>query len=142
MVPAPSATDIDRLGQENDFIFPADGAHPYKRDLTDLEFHLLDTGHLVLEDKAYEVFPHEFPQPQARRADKWTAARAARVVPERAGRGEPVAEALLSAWQAVSTKQPSAGASLPLPALKDWPPDNRYRRIVCARVSLQTYRIG
>src|SRR4029077_1646836 len=67
MVPAPSATDIDRLGQENDFIFPADGAHPYKRDLTDLEFHLLDTGHLVLEDKAYEVFPHEFPQPQARR---------------------------------------------------------------------------
>jgi pimeloyl-ACP methyl ester carboxylesterase len=31
---------------QNDFIFPADGAHPYKRDLTDLEFHLLDTGHV------------------------------------------------------------------------------------------------
>jgi pimeloyl-ACP methyl ester carboxylesterase len=42
---------------KNDFIFPADGAHPYKRDLTDLEFHLLDTGHFVLEDKADEVFP-------------------------------------------------------------------------------------
>ena len=42
---------------KNDFIFPADGAHSYKRDLTDLEFHLLDTGHFVLEDKADEVFP-------------------------------------------------------------------------------------
>ena len=42
---------------KNDFIFPADGAHPYNRDLTDLEFHLLDTGHFVLEDKADEVFP-------------------------------------------------------------------------------------
>jgi pimeloyl-ACP methyl ester carboxylesterase len=41
---------------KNDFIFPADGAHPYKRDLRDLEFHLLDTGHFVLEDKADEVF--------------------------------------------------------------------------------------
>jgi pimeloyl-ACP methyl ester carboxylesterase len=47
---------------KNDFIFPADGAHPYKRDLKDLEFHLLDTGHFVLEDKADEVFPliHDF----------------------------------------------------------------------------------
>jgi len=42
---------------KNDVIFPADGAHPYKRDLKDLEFHLLDTGHFVLEDKADEVFP-------------------------------------------------------------------------------------
>jgi pimeloyl-ACP methyl ester carboxylesterase len=42
---------------KNDFIFPADGAHPYKRDLQDIEFHLLDTGHFVLEDKADEVFP-------------------------------------------------------------------------------------
>jgi pimeloyl-ACP methyl ester carboxylesterase len=41
----------------NDYIFPADGAHPYKRDLSDLEFHLLDTGHFVLEDKADEVVP-------------------------------------------------------------------------------------
>jgi len=42
---------------ENDKIFPADGAHPYKRDLPEIEFHLLDTGHFVLEDKADEVFP-------------------------------------------------------------------------------------
>ncbi len=42
---------------KNDFIFPADGAYPYKRDLSDLEFHLLDTGHFVLEDKADEVVP-------------------------------------------------------------------------------------
>ncbi|WP_271899213.1 alpha/beta fold hydrolase [Candidatus Phyllobacterium onerii] len=42
---------------KNDFIFPADGAHPYKRDLSNLEFHLIDTGHFVLEDKADEVVP-------------------------------------------------------------------------------------
>ncbi|MDQ7247642.1 alpha/beta fold hydrolase [Dongia sedimenti] len=42
---------------KNDTIFPADGAHPYKRDLPDVEFHLFDTGHFVLEDKADEVFP-------------------------------------------------------------------------------------
>jgi len=42
---------------KNDFIFPAEGAHPYKRDLADLEFHLIDTGHFALEDKANEVFP-------------------------------------------------------------------------------------
>jgi pimeloyl-ACP methyl ester carboxylesterase len=35
---------------KNDQIFPADGAHPYKRDLNDLEFHLLDTGHFALEE--------------------------------------------------------------------------------------------
>ncbi|KAJ55283.1 hydrolase [Actibacterium mucosum KCTC 23349] len=35
----------------NDPIFPAEGAHPYKEDLTDVEFHLLDTGHFALEDK-------------------------------------------------------------------------------------------
>ncbi len=35
---------------KNDPIFPAEGAHPYKRDLTDLEFHLLDTGHFALEE--------------------------------------------------------------------------------------------
>lgn len=34
----------------NDHIFPADGAHPYKRDLENLEFHLLDTGHFALEE--------------------------------------------------------------------------------------------
>ena len=35
---------------KNDIIFPAEGAHPYKRDLTNLEFHLLDTGHFALEE--------------------------------------------------------------------------------------------
>jgi pimeloyl-ACP methyl ester carboxylesterase len=35
---------------KNDQIFPADGAHPYKRDLKDVDFHLLDTGHFALEE--------------------------------------------------------------------------------------------
>ena len=35
---------------QNDVIFPADGAHPYKRDLPNIEFHLLDTGHFALEE--------------------------------------------------------------------------------------------
>jgi pimeloyl-ACP methyl ester carboxylesterase len=35
---------------KGDQIFPADGAHPYKRDLKNLEFHLLDTGHFALEE--------------------------------------------------------------------------------------------
>ena len=35
---------------KNDHIFPADGAHPYRRDLKNLEFHLLDTGHFALEE--------------------------------------------------------------------------------------------
>jgi pimeloyl-ACP methyl ester carboxylesterase len=30
---------------KNDKIFPAEGAHPYLRDLPDAELHLLDTGH-------------------------------------------------------------------------------------------------
>jgi pimeloyl-ACP methyl ester carboxylesterase len=42
---------------KNDKIFPPDGAHPYKRDLPDIEFHLLDTGHFALEDKADEIVP-------------------------------------------------------------------------------------
>jgi pimeloyl-ACP methyl ester carboxylesterase len=42
---------------KNDYIFPADGAHPYKRDLPDVEFHFLDTGHFALEDKADEIVP-------------------------------------------------------------------------------------
>jgi pimeloyl-ACP methyl ester carboxylesterase len=41
----------------NDTIFPADGAHPYRRDLPDAELHLLDTGHFALEDKADEMVP-------------------------------------------------------------------------------------
>jgi pimeloyl-ACP methyl ester carboxylesterase len=39
---------------KNDQIFPADGAHPYKRDLRDIDFHLLDTGHFALEED-YEL---------------------------------------------------------------------------------------
>lgn len=35
---------------KNDTIFPESGAHPYKRDLKNLEFHLLDTGHFALEE--------------------------------------------------------------------------------------------
>jgi len=35
---------------QNDVIFPAAGAHPYKRDLTNVEFYLLDTGHFALEE--------------------------------------------------------------------------------------------
>ncbi len=40
---------------QNDHIFPAEGAHPYKRDLTNLEFHLLDTGHFALEEFGDEI---------------------------------------------------------------------------------------
>jgi pimeloyl-ACP methyl ester carboxylesterase len=40
---------------KNDVIFPADGAHPYLRDLPDAELHLLDTGHFALEDKGDEI---------------------------------------------------------------------------------------
>ena len=38
----------------NESIFPADGAHPYKRDLKNIDFHLLDTGHFALEED-YEL---------------------------------------------------------------------------------------
>ncbi len=40
---------------KNDYIFPAEGAHPYKRDLKNLETHLLDTGHFALEEKGKEI---------------------------------------------------------------------------------------
>ena len=36
---------------KNDKIFPATGAVPYKRDLPDAEYHMLDSGHFVLEDR-------------------------------------------------------------------------------------------
>jgi pimeloyl-ACP methyl ester carboxylesterase len=35
---------------KNDPIYPEPGAHPYKRDLKDVEFHLLDSGHFALEE--------------------------------------------------------------------------------------------
>jgi len=40
---------------KNDPIFPAAGAEPYKRDLKDLEFHLLDTGHFALEEECDQI---------------------------------------------------------------------------------------
>jgi pimeloyl-ACP methyl ester carboxylesterase len=40
---------------KNDHIVPADGAHPYKRDLDNLEFYLLDTGHFALEEYGDEI---------------------------------------------------------------------------------------
>ena len=39
----------------NDPIFPAEGAEPFKRDLRNLEFHLLDTGHFALETHGAEI---------------------------------------------------------------------------------------
>ncbi|GAA5515065.1 haloalkane dehalogenase [Deinococcus carri] len=36
---------------KNDQIFPAQGAEPYKRDLKNLDFHLLNTGHFALEEE-------------------------------------------------------------------------------------------
>jgi pimeloyl-ACP methyl ester carboxylesterase len=47
---------------KNDVIFPADGAHPYLRDLPNAELHLLDTGHFALEDKFDVMAPmiHDF----------------------------------------------------------------------------------
>jgi pimeloyl-ACP methyl ester carboxylesterase len=38
------------LWGKNDQIFPAEGAHPYLRDLPDAELRLLDTGHFALEE--------------------------------------------------------------------------------------------
>lgn len=35
---------------KNDKIFPAEGAHPYRRDLKNVDFNLLDTGHFALEE--------------------------------------------------------------------------------------------
>ena len=35
---------------KNDYIFPESGAHPYKRDLQDVEAYILDTGHFALEE--------------------------------------------------------------------------------------------
>jgi pimeloyl-ACP methyl ester carboxylesterase len=40
---------------KNDYIFPAEGAAPYNRDLSDVETHLLDTGHFALETHGGEI---------------------------------------------------------------------------------------
>lgn len=55
---------------KNDFIFPAEGAEPYKRDLKNLEFHLLDTGHFALEEDGdvIAVYINNFLDKQVKRA--------------------------------------------------------------------------
>ena len=40
---------------KNDYIFPPEGAIPYKRDLPGVETHLLDTGHFALETHGEEI---------------------------------------------------------------------------------------
>jgi len=40
---------------KNDYIFPADGAYPYKKDLKNLDFHLLNTGHFALEEDGEKI---------------------------------------------------------------------------------------
>jgi pimeloyl-ACP methyl ester carboxylesterase len=40
---------------KNDEIFPPAGAEPYKRDLKDLEYHIIDTGHFALETHGQEI---------------------------------------------------------------------------------------
>jgi pimeloyl-ACP methyl ester carboxylesterase len=39
----------------NDVIFPADGAYPYKWDMKNIDFHLLDTGHFALEEDGDKI---------------------------------------------------------------------------------------
>ncbi len=43
---------------KNDFIFPAEGAWPYRRDLKNVETHMLDTGHFALETHGEEIAGH------------------------------------------------------------------------------------
>jgi pimeloyl-ACP methyl ester carboxylesterase len=40
---------------KNDVIFPPTGAEPYKRDLKNIEYHLLDTGHFALEEDGDKI---------------------------------------------------------------------------------------
>ena len=40
---------------KNDQIFPAEGAFPFKEDLDNLEFHLLNTGHFALEEDGSRI---------------------------------------------------------------------------------------
>jgi pimeloyl-ACP methyl ester carboxylesterase len=40
---------------KNDVCFPARGAEAYERDIKDLDFHLLDTGHFALEDSVDQI---------------------------------------------------------------------------------------
>lgn len=40
---------------KNDYIFPAEGAAPYLRDLPEAELHMIDAGHFILESHGPEV---------------------------------------------------------------------------------------
>jgi len=40
---------------KHDFIFPPEGAAPYRCDLPNVEMHLLDTGHFALETHGEEI---------------------------------------------------------------------------------------
>jgi pimeloyl-ACP methyl ester carboxylesterase len=40
---------------KDDPFFPAASAEPYKKDLKNLEFHLLDTGHFALEEDGDQI---------------------------------------------------------------------------------------
>jgi pimeloyl-ACP methyl ester carboxylesterase len=40
---------------KNDVIFPASGAYPYRNDLSNVDFNLLDTGHFALEEQSDEI---------------------------------------------------------------------------------------
>ncbi len=43
---------------KNDYIFPAEGAYPYKRDLKNVDFNILDTGHFALEEDLDVIAKH------------------------------------------------------------------------------------
>lgn len=43
---------------KGDYIFPEEGAHPYKRDLNNIEFHILNTGHFALEEDLEFISAH------------------------------------------------------------------------------------
>jgi len=43
---------------KNDYIFPAEGAYPYKRDLKNIDFNILDTGHFALEEDLEAITKH------------------------------------------------------------------------------------
>jgi pimeloyl-ACP methyl ester carboxylesterase len=43
---------------KNDVIFPAEGAYPYKLDLKDIDFNMLDTGHFALEEDGDVIADH------------------------------------------------------------------------------------
>jgi pimeloyl-ACP methyl ester carboxylesterase len=40
---------------KNDHIFPEEGAHPYTRDLNNIELHFLDSGHFALEEDGDKI---------------------------------------------------------------------------------------